>query len=106
MGESAAPTGVEERSTPLCDPGAGFPGSAGFSGRSGSHIARGRVRRSHGREGVPMVTRETFPTPYKDWSISVVTEQLVEGSWAAVATVARFSGTAQEVTPVPIPDRR
>ena len=58
-----------------------------------------------------MVTRETYPTAYKDWAISVVTEQLQEGSWAAIATVARFSGTAQEVTPVPmtpvpIPDRR
>jgi hypothetical protein len=53
-----------------------------------------------------MVTRETYPTSYKDCSISVVTEQLEGGRWAAVATVARFSGTAQEVTPVPIPDRR
>jgi hypothetical protein len=52
-----------------------------------------------------MVRRETYPTPCKDWSINVVTEQLQGGSWAAVANVARFSGTAQEVTPVPIPDR-
>ena len=53
-----------------------------------------------------MVTRETYPTEYRDCAINVVAEQMADGGWAAVATVARYTGDAQEITPVPIQDRR
>ena len=53
-----------------------------------------------------MVTRETFPTDHEDYTITISTEQLRDAGWAAVATVTRFAGDAEQVTQVPLPDER
>jgi hypothetical protein len=53
-----------------------------------------------------MITRETFPTEHEDYTITVATEQLRGADWAAVATVTRFAGTAEQVTQIPLPDQR
>jgi hypothetical protein len=53
-----------------------------------------------------MVSRETFPTDHENYTITIATEQLGDAGWAAVATVTRFAGGAEQVTQVPLPDER
>jgi hypothetical protein len=52
-----------------------------------------------------MVNRETIPTGTEDYSISVVTEQLNDGQWAAAATVTHSGPTAQQVRQLDLPTR-
>ena len=52
-----------------------------------------------------MVNREHYPTMHKGCEISVVTEQMGDGTFAVVAKVTHEVGGAVQVTPLPVPDR-
>jgi hypothetical protein len=50
------------------------------------------------------VKRET--TEYRDYTIAVTTERMQDGQWAVVARAVHQTPTANDVFPVPVPDRR
>lgn len=52
-----------------------------------------------------MVNREHYPTMHNGCEISVVTEQMSDGTFGVVAKVTHDSGGAVQVTPLPVPDR-
>jgi len=43
---------------------------------------------------------------YRDQAIAVATERMKDGQWAAVARVAHHTRSAEDIFPVPVPDRR
>ena len=45
-------------------------------------------------------------TEYRDYAIAVATEQMKDGDWAVVARAVHHTATAEDVFPVPVPDRR
>ena len=45
-------------------------------------------------------------TEYRDYDISVATERMKDGAWAVVARAVHHTPTAEDVFPVPVPDRR
>ena len=53
-----------------------------------------------------MIDRKTFPTDYAGCEITVVTEQLGEGAWAAVATIHQYRDGATRTIDLPVPTRR
>ena len=52
-----------------------------------------------------MVNREHYPTMHNGCEISVVTEQMRDGTFGVVAKVTHDVGDAVQVTPLPVPDR-
>ena len=52
-----------------------------------------------------MVNREHYPTMHNGCEISVVTEQMRDGTFGVVAKVTHDVGGAVQVTPLPVPDR-
>jgi hypothetical protein len=52
-----------------------------------------------------MVNREHYPTLYNGCEISVVTEQMRDGTFGVVAKVTHDVGGAVQVMPLPVPDR-
>jgi hypothetical protein len=52
-----------------------------------------------------MVNREHYPTMHNGCEISVVTEQMKDGTFGVVAKVTHDVGGAVQVTPLPVPDR-
>ena len=52
-----------------------------------------------------MVNRAHYPTMHNGCEISVVTEQMRDGTFGVVAKVTHDVGGAVQVTPLPVPDR-
>ena len=52
-----------------------------------------------------MVNREHYPTMHNGCEISVVTEQMKDGTFGVVAKVTHDVGGAVQVMPLPVPDR-
>jgi hypothetical protein len=50
------------------------------------------------------VSRNT--TDYRDYTISVTTERMRDSTWAVVARAVHRTQTADDIFPVPVPDRR
>ena len=50
------------------------------------------------------VNREN--TEYRGYDITVTTERLRDGAWAAVARAVRHTPTAEDIFPVPVPEAR
>jgi hypothetical protein len=55
-------------------------------------------------EGPGDVKRDA--TAYRDYDISVATERMNDGAWAVVARAVHRTPTAEDIFPVPVPDRR
>ena len=53
-----------------------------------------------------MIERRTFPTDYAGCEITVVTEQLAENAWAAVATITHSLDGATRTIDLPVSPRR
>ena len=52
-----------------------------------------------------MVQRKTLPAE-DNREITVVTEQMKDGRWAVVTSVKHFTGTAEQITDLPMPEER
>ena len=52
-----------------------------------------------------MAQRKTIPA-YEGYDIAVVTEQMQDGNWAAVATVTQSTGNAQRIIDLPVSKER
>ena len=52
-----------------------------------------------------MVQRKTIPVS-EGYDIAVVTEQMRDGNWAAVATISQSTDTAQRTIELPVPKER
>ena len=50
-------------------------------------------------------SRAIVPTSHREYTISVVTEELRPAEWKAAATVTHDTDQAAQVIPVPLPDR-
>ena len=53
-----------------------------------------------------MIDRRTFPTDYAGCEITIVTEQLGESAWAAVATIHQHRDDATRTIDLPVSTRR
>lgn len=45
-------------------------------------------------------------TEYRDYAIATTTERMRDGNWAVVARAVHHTHTAEDIFPVPVPDRR
>jgi hypothetical protein len=53
-----------------------------------------------------MIERQTFPTDFAGCEITVVTEELGHGSWAAVSTIHHFLDGGTRTIDLPVSDKR
>ena len=45
-------------------------------------------------------------TEYRDYTISVATERMKSGDWAVVARAVHHSPTAEDIFPIPVPEKQ